>query len=275
LIKDKGILFIATGNKYFMEAVYAARSCKSVMPDVPILLYTEAGNHDAVFDEIRTIVNPSFSTLDKVRCICNSPFEKTLFLDSDTFLTDSVSEIFSLLDDYEFVGTHETSRGFHYSHEMPEIPVCFVDINGGVLAFRKTENVARLLTGWEDEFYLTQQWLGKYGQSKWALTNDQPSLKSVVFKSGVKLYILPTEYNSLRFTGTYLYGAAKIVHGRGDIQKIALKMNEINQFNRVWVQQIGMMFEFDKMSLIKLLDMYLRITFLTLSSLIQRVFRRK
>ena len=272
---DRGILFIATGKQHFEEAVNAARSCKAVMPEVSVVVFTEIGNQDPIFDEIRVIEAPKFSIQDKVDHMSETPFEKTLFMDSDAYMVKPIYELFDLLDNYEFMGVHETSRGYYYSQEIPEIPVCFSEINSGILAFRMTENVRKLFTDWPEEYLQTQMWMGKYGQTKWALTNDQPSLKIVLFNSKIKPYILPTEYNALRYTGTYLYGDVKIIHGRGDLKKIAVKMNEISQVNRVWVQQIGMMYEFNKMSLKKLLDMYLRISFLTLKSLIQRPFRRK
>jgi hypothetical protein len=262
---DRGIIFIATGKQFFREAVNAAHSCKAVMPDVPILIFTEAGNHHSVFDEIRVIEAPKFSIQDKVLCMPDSPFEKTLFLDTDTCLEKPVYELFDLLDSYEFMGTHETSRGYYYHHETKEIPICFSEINSGVLAFRMTPNVRQLLADWPKEYLLAKEWLGKHGQTIWALTNDQPSLK---------IYILPTEYNALRFTGTYLYGDAKIIHGRGNQKKIAKEMNEMSQINRVWIQQIGMMYEFNHMRLGKLLSMYSRVTYLTFKSLLFRLLGR-
>ncbi|MCB1124375.1 MAG: hypothetical protein KJT03_22675, partial [Verrucomicrobiae bacterium] len=160
----------------------------------------------------------------------------------------------------------------HYSTEMPHIPAGFCDVNGGVLAFKKTEKVTNLLKSWEAEFNRTQSWLSKYGQSKWALTNDQPSLKTILYESGVTPYILPTEYNALRYTGTYLYGHAKIVHGRGNIEDVAERMNEKNGINRIWFQQVGALYDFQEMTLVKLLNVYLRISFLVLKAMLGKLF---
>src|SRR5882757_8776162 len=97
---ERGIIYVATGGRFVAEARQSALSARRHMPDLPILLYTdqpEIGG-GAPFDLVRKLEHPRHFFVDKVAPLAASPFEKTLFLDTDTFVCDPVYDLFAVLD---------------------------------------------------------------------------------------------------------------------------------------------------------------------------------
>ena len=97
---SKGIVYVATGLKYLIESVSSARRTKSCC-QYPICIFTdlidEASRYEC-FDIIQLIDHPLFTYGDKILPLSMSPFDLTLFLDSDAFLLECPSNLFSLLN---------------------------------------------------------------------------------------------------------------------------------------------------------------------------------
>ena len=102
LVKS-GVVFVATGAKYIACAEAAARSVRRHMPEVPIALFTNAGQLGVTLSEVfdPVIELESVHHRSKVDCLMNSPFEKTLFLDADIRVLEDVSELFDLLERFD------------------------------------------------------------------------------------------------------------------------------------------------------------------------------
>ena len=127
-----GILYVATGDKFVSEAAESARSLKSHM-DVPVALITDQPEAPGVFNQLISIENPQYGFGDKVMNIHRSPFEKTVFVDNDTYFADEISEVFDLLDQYQLAAAHSPWR---IAHPLPDTPDAFTEYNTGVIAFR-------------------------------------------------------------------------------------------------------------------------------------------
>lgn len=98
---ENGIIYIATGpQKYISEAVFSAKSFKKCCPDIPITIFTDNTSlRKDVFDSIKIISNDINPMKIKVKYLCETPYQKTIFLDSDTQVKDSIYELFDLLED--------------------------------------------------------------------------------------------------------------------------------------------------------------------------------
>lgn len=257
---DVGVTYVATGDACYQEALRSARSVRQHHPHIPIALISERLGCDPIFDQHFQILDPHFSMLDKVRNLKQTPFEKTLYLDSDTYVTSPIDDLFVLLEKYDFVGTHEVARGIWYEGALSHVPTAFVDINGGMLLFRKTPAVVEILDQWWNAYLETASWLPKFGDSKWVLTNDQPSLRRLLWEAeDLRLYVVSSEYNALRNFGTYVWGRAKIVHGRGDIAACASQMNTRENIERVYLQRLGTWMPIDRMPLRMLFENWARL----------------
>ena len=49
-MRDKGVFYIAKGQKHLEEATYSAKSVKNKMPDIPIILFTDKDYCNTLFD---------------------------------------------------------------------------------------------------------------------------------------------------------------------------------------------------------------------------------
>jgi hypothetical protein len=203
---EKGILYIATGRRHLGEMLISARSVRRHMPGVPIVVYTDQQDLPAdVFDEVRPISDPRHSFIDKIAPLCDTPFERTIFLDTDTLACAPFTDLFEILDRFDLALAHAP-----YRHDRPFVtPNCFAELNTGVLAYRRTPEMVSLFQDW---LRLYQKEVAETGR----MDSDQPAFREALYRSPVSPYILPTEYN-LRTVMPAAVGrcTVRIIHGRG------------------------------------------------------------
>jgi hypothetical protein len=96
-----GVIYVATGDHYRDEAVGACTSLKQFMPHMPVVLFTDVHDVLSPFDHVIVLDNPSCDFADRIRGIQNSPFARTIFLDTDTCVCDDISDLFDLLDHFD------------------------------------------------------------------------------------------------------------------------------------------------------------------------------
>lgn len=226
---DFGILYVATGEKYFAECERSAKSAKKTMPQLPIALWTDRVEKRGkkYFDIIHKISEPKNTFFDKIRPMIDTDFEKTLFVDTDTIFLDNIFEISNLLDKFEIAYAHAPWRIAPFKgHVIPEIPICFPEPNTGVIAYRKTHIVTELFENWE-KIYTDQL------ETDTPPIHDQPALRKALYLSDVSSYILPPEYNIRTGFPVFKGGGcpAKILHGRGPSLREAF--NQINRSDRI------------------------------------------
>lgn len=212
---SKGILYIATGQNAFAEAQSSANRLKQKDIEYPVICITDQTSTDGEnFDQILPIENPLHNNGDKSYNIHRSPFEKTLYLDTDVDVVDpeSITEIFEMLDNFDIVGRVDTGRRFEL-YQPPErripsidVPDSFPMINGGVLGFVNNERVTELFERWRSSF-------DEY-KNKMDNPQSQPALREALYKSSVQFGPIPPEYNMRIPYPHFLVGDVKILHGR-------------------------------------------------------------
>jgi hypothetical protein len=204
--RERGILYIATGRRHLGEMLVSARSVRRHMPGVPIVVYTDQDDLPAdVFDEIRRIRDPRHSFIDKIAPLCETPFERTIFLDTDTLACAPFPDLFEILDRFDLALAHAP-----YRHDRPFVtPNCFAELNTGVLAYRRTPEMIALFQDW---LRLYEKEVSETGR----MDSDQPAFREALYRSPVSPYVLPSEYN-LRTVMPAAVGRCKvrIIHGRG------------------------------------------------------------
>lgn len=200
-----GVVYVATGIQHTAEAIRSAQSVRKHMPDLSMILYTdqdEGAFH--LFMEVRKIERPRYSFGDKVPPLKESPFDRTLFLDTDTHICAPIHDLFDVLDRFDIAVSHAP-----YRPARPSItPSCFCEFNSGVIAYRMNSETRQFFDKW---LQLYQAFVATTG-----MTEDQPTLRQALYESPIGLYILPPEYNFRTvmpgFSGR---GPVKILHGRG------------------------------------------------------------
>lgn len=182
-----GVIYIAFGDRYVAEATHSAASLKSTT-NIPATLFTDFDVNNSVFENV-VVVDPKHKRA-KIDFISESPYDKTLYLDSDTEIARDVSDIFAVLDRFDMAATHDLSRkSSRWSKKIPEydaIPYSFPEYNGGVIGYRRSRATEEMFSLWKEYFYRYR-----------TVTNgqDQASFRISLWQSDVSIHTLPIEYN--------------------------------------------------------------------------------
>jgi hypothetical protein len=215
--ESTGVLYIATGRRHLGEMLVSARSVRRHLPGVPIVLYTDQADLPAgVFDEVRRLDQPRHSFIDKIAPLCETPFERTLFLDTDTLVCAPIFDVFEILDRADVALAHAP-----YRHDRPFVtPNCFPELNTGVLAYRRTPEMIAMFRDW---LRLYEKEVAETGR----MDSDQPAFREALYRAPISFSVLPPEYN-LRTVMPAAVGrcAVRIIHGRGpDMQELERWVN--------------------------------------------------
>jgi len=151
-----GVLYVATERPRFVtEAQHSAESLRRSMPDIHITLFTDRANSVCAppFDAVEYLPRVDgigsswgWGLLNKVRACAQSPYERTLFLDTDTrVLTPRIRELFALLDTHE-IALARCELAESLCQDLYGRPM----FNAGIIAFRRTPRVAALLQAWQE-----------------------------------------------------------------------------------------------------------------------------
>ena len=146
----KGVIFIVTNSKkHIDQCLFSAKSLLKTNPELPITLFTDTdGIEDVGFDNIILIKEKIHPLKLKVKNLINSPYNLTLFLDSDTKIEGNILNLFNYLRVCDFVITRDPLMD--WSKSPPE----FLDFsnknayNTGVFLYKKSQKVNKFLLKW-------------------------------------------------------------------------------------------------------------------------------
>lgn len=243
---EKGVLFVATGEKYLKEATFSAESVKKVSPDLAIALVTDINVSHPLFDQIIALENPVYTFKDKIKGMKLTPFHHTLFLDTDTYACRDLSNIFKILGRFDFAAAHDVKRRSMGLEDIMESPTCFPEFNTGVIVYRQSIETDAFFSKWLNLYdkYIS---IEKYREQNHK--GDQPSFRESLFRSNLQIYVLPPEYNLRLFGPFFLQQDAVILHGRlkyhADYQRVETQLNKLHKLPtefakmRVYLPGIG------------------------------------
>ena len=146
---SRGVIYAAVGAKYVAEAVVCALSSLRFNA-IPHLVFCDlplADNTNRI--EFRKIAPSGDPFLDKIEVINSSPFDETLFLDTDTYVTANLDELFDLLRRFDLALAH--APGYLHSGD-PEPSAAFYDLNTGVIAYRNSDQTKAVLKKWGSSY---------------------------------------------------------------------------------------------------------------------------
>jgi hypothetical protein len=208
----KGLLTIAIGKKYIKQAKYLAYSALLRIPHILRAVITDRPELLADFYDLTIPYNPDFGDpfATKTRLYCYSPFEETLYMDSDSLVMHDVDSYWPSLDEHFFVyeGTL-LDRGewyFDISKTIRQLSLPWLPMfNSGMFLFKKDERARAVFdTAYE---YLTHQKERNLGIDffRGTMLPDEPFFAIALAKHGVK----PVEDHE-RFSRTLI--GAKNIH---------------------------------------------------------------
>jgi len=242
---SNGAIYIITHDPRYVELLRtSAASLKRAMPDLPITVFSQFPIEDrSLFDQIISVQPTEDGFYDKARLIRQSPYDRTLFVDADIYVTGPFPELFPLLDHFDFAATHEEylDTDWHQRYPRPDVPASFPEFNTGIFLFKKSAAMDRVFDEWSA---LYRQFLQeKPGQQ----TNDQPFFRVAAYYSDARIATLTREYNC-KFRGQgYLKGPVKFLHGhvnfRFDPSQLVQAQAVLNSSDRPRVYIAGQVYD--------------------------------
>ena len=157
---------------------------------------------------------PDQGYFSKVYWMKETPFERTIFLDHDTYALSDISSALDMLDRFDVCAAPEVGRQSSFSIKVPN-PVTLY--NTGVLVYKKDEKTGNFLKlWWELLRELNDPW------------GDQPCFLDALWKSpDISFGTMLREWNFRFIFPQSTYGEVVILHGRAeDLAGIGRRLND-------------------------------------------------
>jgi hypothetical protein len=211
---ENGVLYIASGSMYIEEAIESAKSIKE-HTRLPITLVADRTVESQHFDAVIQSDDFLYHYGDSVLQIPTLPYESTILLDTDTIVSDSFNELFSLTSNYDVAAATIAESRFEIGDKVPN---ALPEFNTGVVLFNRNERTSNFISRWKNIY---KKYLNKN------VRMNQPAFREAVFQSSARFMTIPTEYNCRANFGGYLTEKVKILHGSfDDPEEILRKLNE-------------------------------------------------
>jgi hypothetical protein len=184
----RGVVYVATGALYADAARRSAASLRRSNPGLPVALFTDQADPGPEFDIVENVPDPHARS--KIDCLGRTPFERTLYLDTDTRIVGDLTGVFRLLERFDLAAAQRprqprrVARGRQWRHDVPPQ---FPEYNAGVLLYRRTPAVLDFFRDWK------AAWL-EHGRG-----GDQITFRELLWASDLRLATLPREYNTRRY----------------------------------------------------------------------------
>jgi len=237
-METEGIIMFNRGNKMLVRILVSLYSLRKhydgnitfyIEKPCPCLDELETALKYFNCDVVRLQERSDYKTLVRKNSLFeNPPYDKTLWLDSDTIITGSINEMFKYLDEKQvdlcipsFCGW--TSKGNTISKRINRFKGIIDDkfinealndhsaINTGILSFKKSEKWAKFVRDWT--------YLANEGAKKRIFIPDE-TVAQILYPSmhewGLKYFIAPTDYNVSVLHDHDKSKDPKIFHFHGD-----------------------------------------------------------
>lgn len=220
-MNTRGILFVATGEKYVLAAVRAAKTVRAHSPSLGIHLFTDAksfvgfnfGTASTPFSSVATVDDPHRRS--KVDYMGRSPFDYTLYMDTDTAFNADLASMFNILDRFDIGLAHEHRRNTTNSLEpwRTPLPQAFPQFNSGVILYSKAPAVLNFL----------EEWRNHYKDA--GIRHDQTTLRELLWLSNLRIATLPPEYNVRYIKYQFIWSKTEAT----------VKIFHLKRFHRGWL----------------------------------------
>lgn len=206
-----GVYYVAFGRPSRVMAKKAISSFKKHMPGIEVMLVSadplNVGEDHFCYQEDKDIGGRIAKI--NVNRLAPNHWEYILYLDADTQIIADISFLYQVLvDGWELVICKNPGK-YHEIAQMLRLDNadeteytfkvlggnCFLQLNGGVFGYRRTDNTARFFELW------LQEW------DRWG-KRDQAALHRALYLNPLKTYVLGNEWNTIiRYDkqGGYVY----------------------------------------------------------------------
>jgi hypothetical protein len=203
-LKTQGILYVATGEKYIRAAIRSAKTVLKYCPGLSTHLYADWQNHGFDFEKspfpfASTAIIEDPHRRSKIDYLPRTPFDQTLYLDTDTALNSDIRGMFGILERFDVALNHAHRRNTidRLAPWRLPLPQAFPQYNSGVFLYRKTPSVIRFLEDWSHHF------------KEAGFLQDQMTLRELLWLSDLRMATLPPEYNVRYIKYHYLWSKSE------------------------------------------------------------------
>lgn len=148
---QRGVIYLASGGRsYLGELLTSLRSLRSHEPNLPVTVFSRYDLPSGVDCQHVKFDTEHHPLKEKVMVLPQSPYEETLFLDTDTTVLAPISPIFDFLKDLDF------AVGNMFEADWTVQPPKFLnlvkpgDYNTGVLVFNSSPATKAFLEKWKE-----------------------------------------------------------------------------------------------------------------------------
>ena len=236
----QGIIYLAFGANYHAEAKRSIASLRLVSPNLPITVITDspwAGESQPDTFLVRAYTDGFAS---KPLYIGDSPYERTLYLDTDTYIARDLTPVFGLLNFYD-IGVRFGGAQLY----EPDGLEYHLQCNSGVILFNNSERTKEVFERWRDEYERGR--LGAESRNELLERRglgDQRYLAIAIAKSQARPVHLAENLNFALFETLISYSPLAVLHGRlPAMAQIAREINaewdeSVDWRVRIWLPNI-------------------------------------
>jgi hypothetical protein len=230
--------FYVVSDDYVDQAVYSAASVKEQTGLETYLFVTDEAQSHPASDHIIQLPARKHEQwyVDSTRYmnfVINylSDYDELLYLDCDTYMARPCGEMFCLLEHYDMALGHACGRDVTLS--AYKVPPSFTTLAVGVNLFRNNDRIKALFADWQEVYEANYE---EYGPS------DEGPLRDLLFvnEHDVRVAVLPPEYHCRFGFGVWLFGWARILHGK-DSRPLAEVAADINSQTTMRLWRYGML----------------------------------
>ncbi|MBI1291788.1 hypothetical protein GC173_11175 [bacterium] len=207
MTRERGIIITAAGAESLRETRELLRSLRRHHPELPVVVHTDVEVESDFPAEIVIIPAERRAARNYNRIVAwlETPFERTLGLDSDLWVMGRLDELFDCLDRYDYAcklaPERDSYRNFRdpNSRNSADAPDIFPERSMGLFAYRRTPVMMQLLEAWRAGY--AASFLKRNGHPIDQATTadrqrDQPPFRNAVYKSDARELIIGEEWNT-------------------------------------------------------------------------------
>lgn len=154
--ESRGVVYIAAGEEYIRESAASARQLRRVMSDVEVTIFSNEPPESDIFDTHRWLKDPHYNWMDKIEMLPRTPYDRTLYLDSDIYVNEPIQELFDVLTAFNLAAAPDAHQqpvledDHHASGLYTERYEPLPEFNCGLIAYRMSNAVERCFDRWRE-----------------------------------------------------------------------------------------------------------------------------
>lgn len=146
-----GVIYLVSGGRsYYGELITSLKSLRHHDPDLPVTVFSRFKVPGSLRCDSVSLNSREHPLKLKVLTLRRSPYERTLFLDTDTTVRGPLRPVFAMLDDHDFCAANSHEADWSVNPPRFVAMVRPGDYNTGVLLYRKSNAMLRFLQRWEE-----------------------------------------------------------------------------------------------------------------------------